>query len=186
MTYTMNIAGLDRELPLCPVTEDLYIAAFVMLGDAELTTACAAELLKRIPADSYDYMITAEAKGIGLINEMARQSGARTHFIARKGSKVYMRDPIHVSVRSITTLRQQDLFLGADDCEKMKGKRILIVDDVISTGESLRALEKLVEAAGGIVSGKAAVLAEGNALDREDIVFLNPLPVFNADGTIKG
>lgn len=186
MTYTMNIAGLDRELPLCPVTEDLYIAAFVMLGDAELTTACAAELLKRIPADSYDYMITAEAKGIGLINEMARQSGARTHFIARKGSKVYMRDPIHVSVRSITTLRQQDLFLGADDCEKMKGKRILIVDDVISTGESLRALEKLVEAAGGIVSGKAAVLAEGDALNREDIVFLNPLPVFNADGTIKG
>jgi len=185
MTYTMNIAGLERHLPLCPVSDDLYIAAFILFGDAELTTACAAELLKRIPADSYDYMLTAEAKSIGLINEMARQSGADYYFIARKGSKVYMRDPIHVSVRSITTLRQQDLFLGADDCEKMKGKRILIVDDVISTGESLHALEKLVEAAGGIVAGKAAVLAEGEALQRDDIIYLNPLPVFNPDGTIK-
>ena len=186
MTYKMNIAGLDRDLPLCPVSDELYIAAFVLLGDAELTTACAAELLRRIPADSYDYMITAEAKGIGLIQEMARQSGAKVHFIARKGSKVYMQDPIHVSVRSITTLRQQDLFLGRADCELIKGKRILIVDDVISTGESLHALEKLVEAAGGTVVGKAAVLAEGEAAARGDIIFLNPLPVFNADGTIKG
>ena len=186
MTYDMKIAGLDRHLPLCPVTDDLYIAAFVLFGDAELTAACAAELLKRIPADSYDYMITAEAKGIPLIHEMARQSGADYYFLARKGSKVYMRDPLHVSVRSITTLRQQDLFLGADDCEKMKGKRILIVDDVISTGESLHALDKLVKAAGGIGTGKAAILAEGDALGREDIVYLEPLPVFNADGTIKG
>ena len=186
MTYTMNVAGLTRDLPLCPVTDDLYIAAFVLLGDAELSAACAAELLKRIPRDSYDYMITAEAKGIPLIHEMARQSGADFYFLARKGSKVYMRDPVHVSVRSITTLRQQDLFLGAEDCEKMKGKRILIVDDVISTGESLHALEKLVKTAGGIIAGKAAVLAEGDALNREDITVLAPLPVFNADGTIKG
>ena len=192
MTYNINIAGLERHLPLCPVTDDLYIAAFVLFGDAELTTACAEELLKRIPRDSYDYMITAEAKGIPLIHEMARQSGAERYFIAdyyflaRKGSKVYMRDPVHVSVRSITTLRQQDLFLGADDCERMKGKRILIVDDVISTGESLHALEKLVKAAGGIVSGKAAILAEGDALNRADITVLGPLPVFNSDGTIKG
>lgn len=186
MTYNMNIAGLERHLPLCPVTDDLYIAAFVLFGDAELTTACAAELLKRIPRDSYDYMITAEAKGIPLIHEMARQSGADYYFLARKGSKVYMRDPVHVSVRSITTLRQQDLFLSADDCDRMKGKRILIVDDVISTGESLHALEKLVKTAGGIVSGKAAILAEGDALNRDDFVCLAPLPVFNADGTIKG
>ena len=185
MTYKMNIAGLERDLPLCPVTDDLYIAAFVLFGDAELTTACASELLKRIPPDSYDYMITAEAKGIPLIHEMARLSGADHYFLARKGSKVYMQDPIHVSVRSITTLRQQDLFLGADDCAKMKGKRILIVDDVISTGESLHALEKLVQAAGGIVSGKAAILAEGDALGRTDITYLAPLPVFNPDGTVK-
>ena len=185
MTYTMRVAGLERQLPLCKVSDDLYIGAFIMFGDAELTVACAKALLEKVPADSYDYMLTAEAKSIPLIHEMARQSGAKKYFIARKGSKVYMPDPIHVSVRSITTLRQQDLFLGADDCERMKGKRILIVDDVISTGESLHALEKLVTAAGGIVSGKAAILAEGNALNRKDITFLAPLPVFNADGTIK-
>ncbi len=144
MTYTMKVAGLERQLPLCKVSDELYIGAFIMFGDAELTVACAKALLDAVPADSYDYMLTAEAKSIPLIHEMARQSGAEKYFIARKGSKVYMPDPIHVSVRSITTLRQQDLFLGADDCAQMKGKRILIVDDVISTGESLHALEELV------------------------------------------
>ena len=185
MTYTMKVAGLERELPLCRVTDDLYIGAFVIFGDAELTVASAGALLERIPADSYDYMLTAEAKSIPLIHEMARQSGAKKYFIARKGSKVYMPDPIHVSVRSITTLRQQDLFLGSDDCALIKGKRILIVDDVISTGESLHALEELVKTAGGIVTGRAAILAEGDALNREDITYLAPLPVFNADGTVK-
>ena len=139
MFYTMNIAGLNRDLPLCKVTDELYIGAFIIFGDAELTVACAKELLERIPADSYDYMLTAEAKSIPLIHEMARQSGAKKYFIARKGSKVYMPDPIHVSVRSITTLRQQDLFLGSDDCALIKGKRILIVDDVIYTGRTARA-----------------------------------------------
>ncbi len=186
MTYTMKVAGLERQLPLCKVSDDLYIGAFIMFGDAELTVACAKALLDVIPADSYDYMLTAEAKSIPLIHEMARQSGAGKYFIARKGSKVYMPDPIHVSVRSITTLRQQDLFLGADDCALIRGKRILIVDDVISTGESLHALEELVNTAGGSVAGRAAVLAEGDALSRKDITYLAPLPVFNADGTVKG
>ena len=186
MTYTMKVAGLERQLPLCKVSDDLYIGAFVIFGDAELTVACAKELLERIPAGSYDYMLTAEAKSIPLIHEMARQSGAKKYFIARKGSKVYMPDPIHVSVRSITTLRTQDLFLGSDDCAMMKGKRILIVDDVISTGESLHALEELVRVAGGTVTGRAAILAEGDALQRPDITHLAPRPVFNADGTVKG
>ena len=186
MTYTMKVAGLERQLPLCKVSDDLYIGAFVIFGDAELTVACAKELLERIPDGSYDYMLTAEAKSIPLIHEMARQSGAKKYFIARKGSKVYMPDPIHVSVRSITTLRTQDLFLGSDDCAMMKGKRILIVDDVISTGESLHALEELVRVAGGTVTGRAAILAEGDALKRPDITYLAPLPVFNADGTVKG
>ena len=159
MTYTMKVAGLERELPLCKVSDELYIGAFIIFGDAELTVACASALLERIPADSYDYMLTAEAKSIPLIHEMARQSGAKKYFIARKGSKVYMPDPIHVSVRSITTLRTQDLFLGSDDCALIKGKRILIVDDVISTGESLHALEELVKTAGGTVTGRAAILA---------------------------
>ena len=185
MTYTMKVAGLERDLPLCKVSDDLYIGAFIIFGDAELTVACAEELLKRVDPNSYDYMLTAEAKSIPLIHEMARQSGAKKYFIARKGSKVYMPDPIHVSVRSITTLRQQDLFLGSDDCALIKGKRILIVDDVISTGESLHALEELVKTAGGTVAGRVAILAEGDALAREDITYLAPLPVFNADGTVK-
>ncbi len=185
MTYTMHVAGLTRELPLCKVSDELYIGAFVIFGDAELTVASARELLKRIPQDSYDYMLTAEAKSIPLIHEMARQSGAKKYFIARKGSKVYMPDPIHVSVRSITTLRTQDLFLGSDDCALIRGKRILIVDDVISTGESLHALEELVRVAGGTVTGRASILAEGDALSRKDITYLAPLPVFNPDGTVK-
>jgi len=184
-TYPIEVAGVRRELPICKVTEDLYIGAFIVFGDAELTVACASALLERIPADSYDYMLTAEAKSIPLIHEMARQSGAKKYFIARKGSKVYMPDPIHVSVRSITTLRTQDLFLGSDDCALIKGKRILLVDDVISTGESLHALEELVKTAGGTVAGRAAILAEGDALARKDITYLAPLPVFNGDGTVK-
>lgn len=185
MKYKMNIAGLDRELPLCQVAENFYIGAFVMFGDAEITVACARELLKRAPAE-YDYLLTAEAKSIPLIHEMARQSGASTYFIARKGMKVYLTNPLHVKVRSITTQRDQELFLSGEDAALMKGKRILIVDDVISTGESLRAMEQLVEQAGGTVVGRMAVLAEGDAQERKDIVYLEKLPVFNADGTVKG
>ena len=184
MKYTMNIAGLDRDLPLCKVADDLYIGAFVMFGDAEITVACARELLARAPKD-YDYLLTAEAKSIPLIHEMARQSGAKTYFIARKGMKVYLTDPIHVTVHSITTQHEQDLYLSGEDAARIRGKRILIVDDVISTGDSLKAMEELVVDAGGTVAGRMAVLAEGDAQKRDDIVYLNPLPVFNADGTVK-
>jgi len=185
MTYTMKVAGLERQLPLCKVTDDLYIAAFIIFGDAELTVACAKHLLDAVPADSYDYMLTAEAKSIPLIHEMARQSGAKHYFIARKGPKVYMPDPIRARVRSITTLHQQELYLGREDADLLKGKRILLVDDVASTGESMHAMEELVAMAGGVVAGRAAILAEGEALKRDDLVYLAPLPVFNADGTIK-
>ena len=184
-TYPMHVAGLDRDFPICKVTDDLYIGAFIMFGDAEITVACARELLARAPKD-YDYLLTAEAKSIPLIHEMARQSGAKKYFIARKGAKVYMPDPIHVEDQSITTAGVQKLFLGRDDADIIRGKRILIMDDVISTGGSLKAMEALVEKAGGIVTGKIAVLAEGGAADRTDIKFLAKLPVFNADGTIKG
>ena len=184
MKYTMNIAGLDRDLPLCKVADDLYIGAFVMFGDAEITVACARELLARAPKD-YDYLLTAEAKSIPLIHEMARQSGAKTYFIARKGMKVYLTDPIHVTVHSITTQHEQDLYLSGEDAARIRGKRILIVDDVISTGDSLKAMEELVVDAGGTVAGRMAVLAEGDAQNRDDIIFLNPLPLFNADGTVK-
>ena len=184
-TYRMQIAGLERELPICKITEDLYIGAFICFGDAELTVACARELLNLVPADSYDYLFTAEAKSIPLIHEMARQSGAEKYFIARKGPKAYMPDPIHVEDQSITTAGVQRLYLGRDDAELLRGRRVLLMDDVISTGGSLRAMEELVKLAGGIVAGRVAVLAEGEAQNRPDIKFLAPLPLFNADGTVK-
>lgn len=185
-TYPIEVAGVRRELPICKVTEELYIGAFIVFGDAELTVACARELLKLVSADSYDYMLTAEAKSIPLIHEMARQSGAKKYFIARKGPKAYMPDPIHVADQSITTAGEQKLFLGRDDADLIRGRRILLMDDVISTGGSLHAMEALVAMAGGTVAGRVAVLAEGDAQNRPDIKFLAPLPLFNADGTVKG
>ena len=182
--YPMDIAGLHRELPICKVTDDLYIGAFVMFGDAEITVACARELLARAPKD-YDYLLTAEAKSIPLIHEMARQSGAKKYFIARKGPKAYMPDPLHVEDKSITTAGVQKLYLGRDDADLIRGKRIVLMDDVISTGGSLHAMEELVKMAGGTVVDRIAVLAEGGAADRKDIKYLNVLPVFNADGSIK-
>lgn len=184
-TYPIHIAGLERQLPICKITDELYIGAFICFGDAELTEACARELLKLAPADSYDYLFTAEAKSIPLIHEMARQSGAKKYFIARKGPKAYMPDPIYVEDQSITTAGVQRLYLGRDDAELIRGKRILLMDDVISTGGSLLAMEELVKLAGGVVAGKVAVLAEGDAQKRPDIRFLAPLPLFNADGSIK-
>ena len=183
MFYTMNIAGLDRNLPICKVTDDLYIAGFVIFGDQALTVACAKALLEKAP--QYDYIITAEAKGIPLAHEMARQTGAKKYFLARKAPKLYMSGVFEVSVKSITTAKEQTLYLDTADAEMMKGKKILLVDDVISTGESLHALEALVEKAGGIIAGRMAILAEGEAQARPDLVYLEKLPLFNPDGTVK-
>lgn len=182
MYHRMTIAGLERDLPICPVNENLSIAGFVIFGDAELTVACAKELLKHAP--EYDYLITAEAKGIPLAHEMARQAGNAKYFVARKGAKLYMRDIIGVTVNSITTAKEQHLYLDGNDAELMKGKRILLVDDVISTGESLYALEALVEKAGGIIAGRMSILAEGDAQDRDDLIYLEKLPLFHPDGTV--
>ena len=182
MTYTMDIAGLKRDLPLCPVSDDLYIGAFVMFGDVEMTIHAAKELLKRAP--EFDYIIAPEAKAIPLAYEMSRQSGIE-YLLARKKAKAYMTGIFEVHVHSITTAGTQTLVIDTADAERMKGKRILIVDDVISTGESLRAMEELVKKAGGNIVGKMAVLAEGGAIERHDITVLAPLPLFNPDGTLK-
>ena len=182
MFHHMQVAGLWRDLPICKVTDDLYIAGFVIFGDQELTVACARELLKKAP--EHDYIITAEAKGIPLAHEMARQSGAPRYFLARKTPKLYMTGVFESSVKSITTEKEQTLYLDVADAEMINGKRILIVDDVISTGESLAALEALVEKAGGKIVGRMAVLAEGDAQDRPDIIYLEKLPLFHPDGTI--
>ena len=184
MYYRMKVAGLERDLPICPVNENLYIAGFVIFGDQELTVACARDLLAKAP--QYDYILTAEAKGIPLAHEMARQAGDAKYILARKAPKLYMRDIFEVNVRSITTAREQKLYLDGADAALIKGKRILLVDDVISTGESLRALEMLVEKAGGEICGRMSILAEGDAQDREDLVYLEKLPLFNPDGTVMG
>lgn len=174
-SYKINIAGLERELEMFPVNDKLDIAAFIMFGDVEVTEVAARELLKKCP--EHDVVVTAEAKGIPLCYEVARQ-GCRNYVVARKGIKVYMRNPIEVSVNSITTASEQKLYFGENDAEFLKGKRVLIIDDVISTGQSLEALQTLVEQTGATVVGKAAVLAEGDAKNRDDIIFLQELPLF--------
>ena len=180
MYHRMTVAGLERDLPICPVSDTLSIAGFVIFGDQELTVACARDLLEKAP--EYDYLITAEAKGIPLIHEMARLAGNQKYMLARKGTKLYMRDILDVKVNSITTNREQHLYLDGNDAALMKGKRILIVDDVVSLGDSMHALEQLVEAAGGIVCGRATILAEGDAAKRDDLVYLEKLPLFTKDG----
>lgn len=174
-TYKIKIAGLERELRLFPVSDSLDIAAFILFGDTEITIAAASELLKKVP--EFDFILTPEAKSIPLAYEMSRQSG-KPYIVARKGMKVYMGNPLHVSVRSITTNKLQELYLGDNDVELIKGKRVLIVDDVISTGESLVAVQKLVSDAGAIEAAACAVLAEGDAAERDDIIFLESLPLF--------
>lgn len=183
MTYNIDICGLHRDLPICPVNENLSIGAFVIFGDVELTVHCARELLARAP--EFDYLIAPEAKAIPLAYEMSRQSGI-PYLLARKVAKAYMSEVFSVTVRSITTAGEQTLVLDKADADRMTGKRIVILDDVISTGESLHAVEELVKAAGGNVVARMAILAEGDANDQEDITVLAPLPLFHPDGTVMG
>jgi adenine phosphoribosyltransferase len=180
MVYNLKVAGIERDLPLCPIGENLNIAAFVLFGDVELTECCAKELYKKAPP--HDVMITAESKGIPLIHAMCRESGNNRYVLARKSVKLYMKDVVECEVQSITTSARQTLYVDGADAEYMKGKRVLIVDDVISTGESLRALEELVLQAGGEIVGRMAILAEGDAIDRKDITYLAPLPLFDGEG----
>jgi len=182
--HTMKIAGLTRDLPLCRVHDQLYIGAFVMFGDVEITVACAEALLKRAP--EYDVIITAEAKGIPLAYEMARQANCARYIVARKYPKLYMKKVFSAQVHSITTDKEQTLYLAEDEAEFIKGKRVLIVDDVISTGESLHGVETLVTEAGGIIAGRMAVLAEGDAQNRPDLIYLEKLPLFDGNGEVIG
>ena len=183
MHYEMKIAGLTRQLPLCPINDELYIAAFVMFGDVAITEASAKELLAKAP--EFDVIVTAESKGIPLAYEMARLSCGNEYDVFRKAAKLYKQNKIETSVDSITTDHVQTLCIGEKEASLIKGRRVLIVDDVISTGESLRSMEKLVDAAGGNIVCRMAVLAEGEASDRDDIKYLEKLPLFNADGSIK-
>ena len=178
--YEIHVAGLTRQLPICPLNDKLSIAGFVIFGDPDLTCACARDLLKIAPA--HDVIITAESKGIPLAHEMARQAGEHRYLLARKATKLYMKNVFTTEVNSITTAKKQTLCIDGDDAAYMKGKRVVIVDDVISTGESLKALETLVEQAGGIIVGRMAILAEGDATKRDDIIYLEKLPLFDSEG----
>lgn len=170
----INIAGLQRKLPICPINENLSIAAFIVFGDVELTEKATAELLAKM--EEFDVIITPEAKSIPIAYEMSKQSGKK-YIVARKYPKLYMTNILKVAVKSITTDKEQVLYLDGDEAEFIRGKRVAIVDDVISTGESLRAVEELVKEAGGIVTNRTAVLAEGDAADRKDIVYLEKIPL---------
>lgn len=178
--YKMTIAGCERALPICKASDTLAIGAFVIFGDVELTVAAAGALLKIAP--EYDYLVAPEAKAIPLIHEMARQSGQNEYFLVRKAPKLYMNGVFETTVQSITTKGEQKLYMDGADAKKMKGKKILLLDDVISTGESIAAVEELVNQAGGIVVGRMAILAEGDAANRDDIIFLEKLPLFTPDG----
>ena len=178
--YTIDVAGVKRDLPLCRLTDDLYIGAFVIFGDVEMTEVSAKALLDKAP--DFDIMVTAESKGIPLAHEMARQSGKNTYILARKAPKLYMKNVIKTEVKSITTAKVQTLYIDQTDVDRMRGKRVLIVDDVISTGESLHALEALVEQSGGEIVGRMAILAEGDAIDRPDITYVQKLPLFDKNG----
>lgn len=178
--YEIDIKGVKRNLKLFPISENLQIGAFILFGDVEITKHSAKELLKIAP--EFDIMITAECKSIPLIYEMARQIDAKDYIIARKAPKLYMENITEVSTKSITTEKVQTLCIGEKEREALKGKRVLIVDDVISTGESLLSLEKLCNEAGANIVGKMAVLAEGEAKDRDDIIYLAPLPLFDKEG----
>ncbi len=180
MVYRMKVAGVERDLKLCPIGENLNIGAFILFGDIELTERCAEELYKRAP--EHDVMITAESKGIPLIHAMCRLSGKNRYVLARKSVKLYMSDVIACETKSITTGHVQTLYVDGADAEYMKGKRVLIVDDVISTGGSLESLENLVRQAGGEIVGKMTVLAEGDAIGRDDIIYLEKLPLFDGEG----
>ena len=180
MTYRLKVAGIERDLTLCPIGEDLNIGAFVLFGDVELTEKCAEALYAKAP--EHDVMITAESKGIPLIHAMCRISGRNRYVLARKSVKLYMKDVVACETQSITTAAKQTLYIDGDDAEYMKGKRVLIVDDVISTGGSLLSLEKLVAKAGGEVVGKMTILAEGDAIKRDDIIYLAELPLFDGKG----
>ena len=180
MVYRLNVAGISRDLVLCPISDSLNIGAFILFGDVELTERCAEALISRAP--EHDVMITAESKGIPLIHAMCRLSGKNRYVLARKSVKLYMHDVVKCETQSITTSNAQTLYVNGDDAEFMRGKRVLIVDDVISTGGSLRSLENLVLQSGGNIVGKMTILAEGEAADRDDIIYLEKLPLFNGEG----
>ena len=183
--YCLKVAGLERQLPYVDINDEIAFASFVVISDTELVSAAGKQLAEKI--GECDVIVTAEAKGIALSYEISRQLGHKGFVVARKSEKSYMRDILETSVKSITTVSQQHLYLDGSDIEKIRGRNVCLIDDVVSTGESLAALENLVNKAGAKVVARACILAEGNAADRDDIIFLEKLPLFRklSDGSYE-
>lgn len=175
--------GLKRKLPYVQIGENLALASFVVISDTELIQTVAPELLRRLP--EVDMLMTAEAKGICLTYELSRLMGMKGFVVARKSRKPYMQNAVSHTVRSITTQKEQTLWLDGCDADKIKGKRVALIDDVIATGESIGAIEALAKTAGAEVVAKAAILAELETVHRPDIIYIKEHFVFrpNPDGT---
>ena len=174
--YELNVAGLKRYLPFVDINDELAYASFVVISDTELIEKCAPLLVEKI--GDCDAIVTAEAKGIALAYKISEILGLKEFIVARKSEKTYMKDVVEVEVQSITTAKKQVLLLDGADCKKIEGKNVCVIDDVVSTGESLHALEELVMAANAKVVKKACILAEGDAANRDDLIFLERLPLF--------
>ena len=174
--YTVDIRGFEANLPILPLPSGINIAFFNLHGDNELTEHSAKELAKELT--DCEVIVTAESKGLQLAHCVSRELNQRYYAVARKSKKLYMQDGIEVTIESsITTGKEQKLYLSKHDTDLLKGKKVAIVDDVVSTGASLAGLEALVEKAGGIIHKKAFVLAEGEAADRKDVIYLATIPI---------
>ena len=175
--YTVDLNGFEANLPILQLPSGIGIAFFNLHGDSALTEHCAKELAKQLT--DCDVLVTAESKGLQLTHCIARELGHRYYAVARKSKKLYMQDGIEVSISSsITTGKEQKLYLSKHDVDLLKGKKVAIIDDVVSTGASLEGLEKIVELSGGIIHKKAFVLAEADAANRTDILYLGTIPLF--------
>ena len=177
-TFELQVGPLTRRLPILPINETTAIASFVLLGDAELTDYAAQALAQRVPAN-FDYFVTLESKGIPLAQELSRVTDHPQFVVLRKNVKDYMVAPLTVPVKAITTSAPQQLVLDGTDADRLVAKRVVIVDEVISSGGSLTAAKTLLEKAGATVVGQMAILAEGEAVSRQDIDFLAELPLFS-------
>ncbi len=179
-TYPIEIAGVYRELTLIEVQPGLRIAVLNILGDIELVQACAKALAQKIDNIDYDVLVTAEAKSIPLAHELAVETG-KPYIVLRKVYRPYMGDTIHAETVSITTGRPQSLYLDEKDRNLIAGKKVILLDDVISTGSTLEGMKQIVEKANGIITGEAAILTEGDQARWEHIISLGHLPLFSTD-----
>ena len=178
-TYAVEVAGLKRDLRLFEIKPGLKIAILNILGDAEFVQACAKESAQKLKGTEYDLLVTAEAKSIPLAYALAVET-KKPYVVLRKAYKPYMGDALKAETLSITTGQPQTLILDEKDVELMKGKKVVIVDDVISTGSTLQGMKMVIDKAGATVVAEAAIFTEGDRAQWMHIIALGHLPVFTA------